>query len=648
MSFMGATSNSDSLRLEGLLNLETIIEKFASIRDPDFPSVSILEQFQAQVSAALRPAFAVETDPMKAAQKLRILKTCNFKRAQVFVTAVENGLKGERLPRSKRSSTPNNNKRPTPPAGEARTRPFMPSLAFPTKGQSPDRGCLATHPPRFAICLSTLPELASNAAAPSQQLERFYLVFGLGMEALCKQPFSELEGGDMETATMFLKSLWALLSSHWPRDVISQEKPLTIELCCVLHRQLVTRCDIKIQKLVIDVLRLVIEGMRENFNKIAEEEDDKDPAGTEKELNSEEEATGEELQASPGNKSVVMSVLEVVFCLLMQKIPTLNSHVSGFQVKSTGTPQENDKLLGETVACLELLPDICSDAVAIGIQPTVLYLTSCILGEPVAQSEACGAVLRCYKKFVGIGSSRTRVGRGILLSTLIKVLDMAKTSDQGGNERQIYLLGAIAIFIKDAPPPSVRIGGVLYPSINTFQQAYQSGNEQEREYLLYSRVGTENSPVFVWGGGEERGEQGDVGVYPRELESYSDSGAVVDSSAKRVQMLTLIVPVLINFLVEPHLLGMPMTAHRKLLHDVSLQKLMKIGLQYREHYNDFLGVRALMGQCTEMRVKLETVIKKLKSLSGNNDENKTSSETPPPIPPGGSIKLKTDFSNFTS
>lgn len=49
-----------------------------------------------------------------------------------------------------------------------------------------------------------------------------------------------------------------------------------------------------------------------------------------------------------------------------------------------------------------------------------------------------------------------------------------------------------------------------------------------------------------------------------------------------IQMLTLIVPVLINFLVEP---GIPLGGvgpYRKLLHDVSLQKLMKIGLQYRE------------------------------------------------------------------
>lgn len=51
-------------------------------------------------------------------------------------------------------------------------------------------------------------------------------------------------------------------------------------------------------------------------------------------------------------------------------------------------------------------------------------------------------------------------------------------------------------------------------------------------------------------------------------------------------MLTLIVPVLINFLLDPNTPGGGggIGPHRKLLHDLSLQKLMKIGLQYREVY----------------------------------------------------------------
>ena len=52
------------------------------------------------------------------------------------------------------------------------------------------------------------------------------------MEALCKPTFSE----SLDSVEKYLKSLWALLCSHWPRDLITREKNLAIELCCVLHR----------------------------------------------------------------------------------------------------------------------------------------------------------------------------------------------------------------------------------------------------------------------------------------------------------------------------------------------------------------------------------------------------------------------------
>ncbi|KAK7086919.1 HEAT repeat-containing protein 5B [Halocaridina rubra] len=61
MGFMGATSDSDDLRLEGLYILHLVIEKFSHIPEPEFPGHVILEQYQAQVGAALRPAFAPET-----------------------------------------------------------------------------------------------------------------------------------------------------------------------------------------------------------------------------------------------------------------------------------------------------------------------------------------------------------------------------------------------------------------------------------------------------------------------------------------------------------------------------------------------------------------------------------------------------------
>uniref|UniRef100_A0A5S6QXJ1 HEAT repeat-containing protein 5B n=1 Tax=Trichuris muris TaxID=70415 RepID=A0A5S6QXJ1_TRIMR len=61
LSFMAATSDCTTLRLAGLSCLEAVISKFAHVSDPEFAGHFLLEQFQAQVSAALRPAFSADT-----------------------------------------------------------------------------------------------------------------------------------------------------------------------------------------------------------------------------------------------------------------------------------------------------------------------------------------------------------------------------------------------------------------------------------------------------------------------------------------------------------------------------------------------------------------------------------------------------------
>ncbi|XP_067390454.1 HEAT repeat-containing protein 5A [Emydura macquarii macquarii] len=63
MAFMAATDHSDQLRLSGLQTLLVIVRRFASVPEPEFPGHVILEQYQANVGAALRPAFAPETPP---------------------------------------------------------------------------------------------------------------------------------------------------------------------------------------------------------------------------------------------------------------------------------------------------------------------------------------------------------------------------------------------------------------------------------------------------------------------------------------------------------------------------------------------------------------------------------------------------------
>lgn len=56
---------------------------FAKVPDPEFPGHFLLEQFQAQVGAALRPAFSQDTGPNVTAaacqvHQYRILKVISF------------------------------------------------------------------------------------------------------------------------------------------------------------------------------------------------------------------------------------------------------------------------------------------------------------------------------------------------------------------------------------------------------------------------------------------------------------------------------------------------------------------------------------------------------------------------------------------
>uniref|UniRef100_A0A914GR10 HEAT repeat-containing protein 5B n=1 Tax=Globodera rostochiensis TaxID=31243 RepID=A0A914GR10_GLORO len=61
MGFMGATGENTQLRMAGLDCIQKIITKFAKVAEPEFPGHVLLEQYQAQIGAALRPAFAPET-----------------------------------------------------------------------------------------------------------------------------------------------------------------------------------------------------------------------------------------------------------------------------------------------------------------------------------------------------------------------------------------------------------------------------------------------------------------------------------------------------------------------------------------------------------------------------------------------------------
>uniref|UniRef100_A0A8D0HG90 HEAT repeat containing 5B n=1 Tax=Sphenodon punctatus TaxID=8508 RepID=A0A8D0HG90_SPHPU len=75
MAFMAATDHSNQLRMAGLQALEDIIKKFALVPEPEFPGHVILEQYQANVGAALRPAFSQDTPSDITAKACQVCST---------------------------------------------------------------------------------------------------------------------------------------------------------------------------------------------------------------------------------------------------------------------------------------------------------------------------------------------------------------------------------------------------------------------------------------------------------------------------------------------------------------------------------------------------------------------------------------------
>lgn len=103
-------------------------------------------------------------------------------------------------------------------------------------------------------------------------------------------------------------------------------------------------------------------------------------------------------------------------------------------------------------------------------------------------------------------------------------------------------------------------------------------------------------------------------------------------------MLTLLVPILISYLIE----GEAITTATKsglTLHDASLQWLRKIGPKYPQEF------KKLMSQTSTLRIRLENAIQMnqqlQKVIKSEPNVNRPQLQQPP------SIKLKTDFSNFS-
>ncbi|KAI9831955.1 MAG: hypothetical protein M1826_002683 [Phylliscum demangeonii] len=72
MAFIASTAHVVQLRIWGLRIIYQILKMFGKTPDPDFPEASLLDQYQAQISSALTPAFAADSTPELASEAIEV------------------------------------------------------------------------------------------------------------------------------------------------------------------------------------------------------------------------------------------------------------------------------------------------------------------------------------------------------------------------------------------------------------------------------------------------------------------------------------------------------------------------------------------------------------------------------------------------
>lgn len=332
----------------------------------------------------------------------------------------------------------------------------------------------------------------------SVRADRFHLVFGISMEAIC----NTRSGEKLDAVLLCLKSIYTLFHGAWARKQLFKDRTLAIELCNVLHRMILIRDSLEVQLLCIEILKRVIQAAKEALDcekeeKLAAIEDNELKTEMQNELDLLGEG-GENGEIVPG-QSVAYAVLEVCLCLFVRQIPSMNpsttlrltnDHLQNqIRVNANGTiplAEDNGMLVALALQCLESLMQICSPMGAMEVVSSVLYLTTGVIKEIarkslndstiVANSITMQSALHCLKsiatdKYVNDERCKAQMQK-LLESTLACLIDLSKTGSDDTKADEVTMMLGIALFILHAPS-IVSIPNLKFPSINHFQQCLQ-------------------------------------------------------------------------------------------------------------------------------------------------------------------------------
>ncbi|XP_072545928.1 HEAT repeat-containing protein 5A isoform X2 [Salminus brasiliensis] len=497
--------------------------------------------------------------------------------------------------------------------------------------------------------------LASIKSPEDINTERLNLILGISVEFLCS-PHSQ---NQMENITSCLYALQALLDVPWPRSKVGNDQALSVELLSVLHRLIVTRESPGIQLAVLELVRQVVCAAQEHV-KEKRHSAEVDDGAAEKETVP-EFGEGRDTGGLVPGKSLVFGALELCLCTLVRKLPQLSPRLSGSPNGQGGMPwslNDNDcRLVTSALGILSELPSICSPEGSVSVLPTVLYLLLGVLKEVVKDSGSTSrgvlvsGALQALRNVLSSPMSRAEKSRAawveLLRSALSTLLESWDTDKTVAVVDEVTLLTALTIFLLSASAEVTTVEPLQSLCVSKFQASLESKDPMvlSRSYQLLASVFQGPTAVagpFIQALGKplmahlQQVEKSRPQT-AAELQAVQDGVRAMEAlvlaaeETHRPQLVAVLLPILVSFLLDENTLGSASVASRS-LHESALRDLMRLGPQHSSVF------KALMASAPHMKARLEAAIK-------GNQESVRAKSTPAHVPSKNapSIQLKTNF-----
>ncbi|XP_064221839.1 HEAT repeat-containing protein 5A isoform X6 [Aotus nancymaae] len=687
MAFMAATDHNDHLRLSGLEMLLVVIRRFATVPEPEFPGHVILEQYQANVGAALRPAFTSETPPDVTAKACQV---CSAWIASGVVSDLNDLRRVHQLLVSsltkiqagKEALSHLYNESASTMEILAVLKAWAEVYIITVQRHKNHRQALKTttcleDSIRYGSCSSdglfdlVCSDLGTLSRLWLAALQDFALLTlpsefasqlpaeGISVEFLC----SLRSDATMESITACLHALQALLDVPWPRSKIGSNQDLGIELLNVLHRVILTRESPSVQLASLEVVMQIICAAQEHVKEKRRSAEVDDGAAEKETLP--EFGEGKDTGGLVPGKSLVFATLELCVCILVRQLPELNPKLTGSPGVKATKPQmlseDGSRLVSAALVILSELPAVCSPEGSISILPTILYLTIGVLRETAVKlpggqlSSTVAASLQALKGILSSPMAQAEKSHtawtDLLRSALTTILDCWDPGDETHQELdEVSLLTAITVFILSTSPEVTTIPCLQKRCIDKFKATLEIKDPmvQIKTYqLLHSIFQYPNPAVsypYIYSLAScimEKLQEIDKRKPENtaELQIFQEGIKVLETLVTvaeehhRSQLVACLLPILISFLLDENALGSPTSIMRS-LHDFALQNLMEIGPQYSSVF------KSLVASSPALKARLEAAIK------GNQESVKvkipTSKYTKSPGK-NSSIQLKTNF-----